>query len=490
MQELNTVTSEHVPGIAGLYNEGAYTCYLNSVLQLLSNIPKFRQLFISHEYQRIIIEKFIKANPDKEIDYTHMASHFIKTMAYQFNLLFVPLWVNKYDTIQVFNAVSFRRILGNNHPVFLIPQQQDADECLRKLLEFVESDIGTPAAIRLNVDDADKLIIDKLESDDGSISKSASTLLLKTKPLLLKQYTRYKYLCGKYGQNYSVLNDMFDLGILNTITCKNCGDQKFNYVDEISLWIDITSLQLNEELIAEEITLMEKEKEEQQIKRWKNMLDRCCLNKQDLNTKPDTKSDTQSSETEKPMTAPMINQEPALLGNTMQSEFMKKMIHQMQRRRATDRLYKKKSATIEDCLDSTFKEDIISGCKCDNCDNESDASKTLSIMALPKTLILSLRRYDYMQNKNSTPIKYQNFLDISKYIDKDVASNIGSTKYRLVSVINQYGSLEGGHYTCTAYNDAIGKWVLFNDQNVRIIDDSFIGKESSEAYLLAYVRVE
>lgn len=61
--------------------------------------------------------------------------------------------------------------------------------------------------------------------------------------------------------------------------------------------------------------------------------------------------------------------------------------------------------------------------------------------------------------------------------------------YDLYGVSNHFGSLNGGHYTATCFNEATNKWYYFNDSSVAPVEDNRM-IVSAAAYLLFYKRRE
>ena len=76
-------------------------------------------------------------------------------------------------------------------------------------------------------------------------------------------------------------------------------------------------------------------------------------------------------------------------------------------------------------------------------------------------------------------------LDLSQYVDGEQDT---PPKYRLVAVCNHVGGLESGHYTAHARNKLDGRWRLFNDTQVQLVD-SVEEVVSPYAYILLYERI-
>ncbi|CCF57252.1 hypothetical protein KAFR_0C02590 [Kazachstania africana CBS 2517] len=139
---------------------------------------------------------------------------------------------------------------------------------------------------------------------------------------------------------------------------------------------------------------------------------------------------------------------------------------------------------------------------CPTCKKKQPSTKKLTITRLPRNLIIHLKRFDNMLNKNNSFIDYPFNLDLTEFWADDFDGNLppgvsnelparGQIKpfnYRLYGVACHFGSLYGGHYT--AYVDkGIGNgWYYFDDTTYRPLKND---KEpiSSSAYVLFYTRV-
>ena len=63
-----------------------------------------------------------------------------------------------------------------------------------------------------------------------------------------------------------------------------------------------------------------------------------------------------------------------------------------------------------------------------------------------------------------------------------------NTKYDLYAVVNHLGILGGGHYTAYCKNAIDGHWYCYDDERVRVIEESKV--VTSNAYLLFYIRTD
>ena len=100
----------------------------------------------------------------------------------------------------------------------------------------------------------------------------------------------------------------------------------------------------------------------------------------------------------------------------------------------------------------------------------------------PNVLIIGFNRFKG-ERKNEDMIQFpiENF-DISKYvIDKET-----NETFDLIGVINHYGSLNSGHYVSICKNFLYNKWFMFNDSQVKEVEEGEIVNRN--AYVLFYQR--
>lgn len=137
--------------------------------------------------------------------------------------------------------------------------------------------------------------------------------------------------------------------------------------------------------------------------------------------------------------------------------------------------------------------------QCNNCKDYRDATQVTFLWEAPEIMIIHLKRFsseligNYCRTeKNSTKINFPlNNLDMSEYISPYNKKNNDNFKYELYGVVQQYGSLNGGHYISCCKNAINNKWYEFNDSDVTYIEENKIESEviSSSAYMLFYKKV-
>uniref|UniRef100_A0A8C5HZ73 Ubiquitin carboxyl-terminal hydrolase n=1 Tax=Gouania willdenowi TaxID=441366 RepID=A0A8C5HZ73_GOUWI len=104
---------------------------------------------------------------------------------------------------------------------------------------------------------------------------------------------------------------------------------------------------------------------------------------------------------------------------------------------------------------------------CPNCKQHQQATKKLDLWSLPPVLVVHLKRFSYsryMRDKLDSLVDFPlRDLDMSEFL---INPNAGPCLYDLIAVSNHYGGMGGGHYTAYAKNKDDGKWYNFDDSSV------------------------
>uniref|UniRef100_A0A7N8X874 Ubiquitin carboxyl-terminal hydrolase n=1 Tax=Mastacembelus armatus TaxID=205130 RepID=A0A7N8X874_9TELE len=151
---------------------------------------------------------------------------------------------------------------------------------------------------------------------------------------------------------------------------------------------------------------------------------------------------------------------------------------------------KKAFFKLKDCIELfTTKEKL--GAEdpwyCPNCKQHQQATKKLDLWSLPPVLVVHLKRFSYsryMRDKLDSLVDFPlRDLDMSEFL---INPNAGPCRYDLIAVSNHYGGMGGGHYTAYAKNKDDGKWYNFDDSSVSPANEDQI--VSKAGYVLFYQR--
>lgn len=77
-------------------------------------------------------------------------------------------------------------------------------------------------------------------------------------------------------------------------------------------------------------------------------------------------------------------------------------------------------------------------------------------------------------------------LNMSKFVPFPNLLEEESHMYDLYGVINHYGILQAGHYTCVVRNEELQSWLSYDDSSVEVIPEH--GVITKQAYILFYKR--
>lgn len=150
------------------------------------------------------------------------------------------------------------------------------------------------------------------------------------------------------------------------------------------------------------------------------------------------------------------------------------------------------STTLDDCLEEFEAEEHLSidvGWKCNHCKKIRAAYKRLQIAQLPKSvLMIHLKRFAFGSGRpgwfgtSGSGRKVNTHINFPQHWTVQAGVN-----YQLYAVIEHYGSLFGGHYTCAARNFLTSQWHRYDDSSVREIDIiDVLANSQVSAYVLFY----
>ncbi|KAF7494757.1 Ubiquitin carboxyl-terminal hydrolase 8 [Sarcoptes scabiei] len=142
--------------------------------------------------------------------------------------------------------------------------------------------------------------------------------------------------------------------------------------------------------------------------------------------------------------------------------------------------------TLKNCINLFLRRERISNeaeWQCQECKQKRDAEKCTIIWRLPQILIIHLKRFTYdgmWRQKISTFVDFP--LD---NLIIEAQNGQKNQSYSLYSVVNHFGSLEGGHYVAYSRNkDENIDWNRYDDQDVSSMSPSDVVTQN--AYVLFY----
>ena len=205
----NESEDEEVLGTSGLYNLGN-TCYMNSIVQCLSNCDIFRNIILSNN----LIPKIIK---DKEVIKKHISFELDNSLCFQLRKIFINIWNSSFFS---FRPISFKKLFGKKIEMFQNSAQHDSQEALLCILDTLNEEIGSETFLKSNnsiFDDKIKYLLDKDELDD--IETKNLINLIKSNEEQYVNFISQNDFTKFYKKKYSFICNMFGGRIISGLNC-------------------------------------------------------------------------------------------------------------------------------------------------------------------------------------------------------------------------------------------------------------------------------
>lgn len=200
MEYADIFSNQETPinGLYGLDNLGN-TCYLNAIIQTLSNIPSFRKFLLDKEFEPFLINKIMDDNINDKIN------TILNTSIYQLFRLLQTIWNGSIDSESI-RPSTIRTKLGKKNNLFRNSGQQDAQEAFIIIIELIHSEISQKINVNLNYDSCN--ILEKAALD---------------------------FWINDYSPIYELFHGMY----MNTRICSNCSTIHHSFEPNIFFAVDI-----------------------------------------------------------------------------------------------------------------------------------------------------------------------------------------------------------------------------------------------------------
>lgn len=412
-------------GIIGLNNMGN-TCYLNAMLQILSNLDDFRKYLFDGSFVGTL---------KGELD---------DSLFYQTHRIIKHLWESSADSL---SPKSFRNKFVEKEMQFVGFNQQDSHEALHFLLDILHEEIAQPIDIEVTIEpELGEFfkICDQFYNNEGVKDKSLLKIIDSNKEKTLDYFAMKYY--NSLSKSYSEVADMFQSVTCDLLQCPDCEHIKYNF---------------NKQYITE---LCFPEANDEEIKKLDAYETLFAKAKEDLKEKN--------------------NDEPKISEISINTLISKICINEIRNKK----IYKLDDLLHEFQKIETLDADNL--WFCENCEKKVAAAKQHKIYKCPKYFVVHFKRFDSIViNGNVNIVKLKNLVGYNEQIDiADLMIRpTENTKYEIVGGINHMGEYGYGHYTSFAKNN--NKWYNFNDDSVNELNCNGIPL-SQHAYMLIYKKIE
>lgn len=401
-------------GLSGLQNMGN-TCYMNTLIQCLSNCTLFRNYILGKNF----VEPMIKKIESEQVVRNKKIRH---SLIFQLFRVIKGLW-RKDDCVLVIK--TFKNLFGEKIKQFYGYAQQDSQEALNSLFMSIENELNYKIDGEYDVFDEYNNVLTPQEK--------LFILNLKHKyyeddPLAKRIINGYTSWCDYNKKNNNVIMDLFTGYFHCETICPDCETISDKYESFNCMPISI---------------VLKKDADDKYIEQKKEK---------------DDKKDN--------VNGPIDDDE---------KDSMRMKIEQFMRQHQVDQ----EDVDVYSCFDNFYKSEKLDDNNkwyCPECKEKVNAERKFYIWKKPKILIVMLKRFDYVrQNKTSNKVVYPlKGLNMEKYMSK--LSNIDDRKYNLFAVSNHIGNMNGGHYFSYCLNG--NKWYEFNDETVTVLESDIITKKS------------
>jgi ubiquitin C-terminal hydrolase len=130
--------------------------------------------------------------------------------------------------------------------------------------------------------------------------------------------------------------------------------------------------------------------------------------------------------------------------------------------------------------------DTLEDYQCDSCNKRTTVDIYRGIWKLPHILIVVIRRFNEIGNKEHTSVDISTKLHPTEIFSKDSPEPSKKYSYDLISIVNHHGSHFGGHYTSAALNPVDSQWYFYDDESVVPFNTQRLSEFGSNVYISVY----
>jgi ubiquitin C-terminal hydrolase len=485
-------------GLCGLKNIGN-TCYMNSIIQILSNCKEIKDYFLNNNNIDIIFEK----NKNKE--FVEIIQECENQLNFQFGKILNWLWSsNNYIC-----PTEFKKIFGEKIELFQGSEQQDSQEALICIIDTIHNELELPININLHEN------LEKKYQEIFSDNYECSDIEIKA----IKNFLREIKKC-------SIFKELFQGLQHSKIQCPKCNHSSHTFDPILHLTLSFpekktlndinTNIELKKPInniqkhIFTDNFLDENNENDNLVKKWYDNFTN--KKKKEIDLMSDT-SDDDIILYDDLINDDFILDEDDLLGDNKISQDnidnTKEILESIINTKQID-------LTLNDLLKHMIQTEVLDNSNkwhCEKCNEKVNGNKSMNIWYLPEVLVIHLKRFEktYTSVRKITElIKFPiNDLDVSEYIDERSPMKNKNIRYELFAINNHQSfsftippqflekmnleeqlkakmlcssGIDFGHYYSYCKNGE--SWYEYNDEMVKEIkEDELI---TDMAYLLFY----
>lgn len=473
-------------GTSGLVNLGN-SCYMNSIIQCLSNCEDFRSFIIGSE----LISKLIKY----EKNYNLGEKNVDNNLSFQLRKILINIWNSSFYS---FRPISFKTLFGKKIELFQNTNQQDSQEALLCILDSIHEEIAIEAKIIPNLKNINYDLLDELHNDED-VNIQHILYIIKKNKIDYLMYKSVKDFISSH-QKYSLINNLFEGRIINQLTCSETSGIKVNFESffYFSLAIPNDSNELDEissedDSSSDNSSDNDNDDDGEELEGQCEITDDSSEKEDEEDEKECEENDEDSISSEKTQVSSSESESDSDSDKIYNIENIKEVLN-----KNTKKNYKK--YTLDDLMENFIKpEDLIGENKWRSpyVNKLVDTQKINLLWETPKILIILLKRFEYtftgatkLNNIIEFPIDE---LDVSPYLHPNNISKY--KKYSLFAINNHtnfsnfgFNGISFGHYYSYCKNYTNNKWYNFDDDTVTEINESDL--ITKEAYMLFYKAIE
>ena len=181
------------------------TCYMNSILHILQQIPLFVKYIYLFEFEEILLCKI--KNTDKLIN---------NYVIYELHRLFKASINNQNSII---TPTTFKNLIGMKNDMWDEYNHQDSQEFFNFLISQIKEDIGIKTDI-INL---------KCNNQEKTVSESIHNLIATNALIKFQSY------------EYSPLSELFDGLYKNSCSCSFCKSNNLNFEPFLTIGVDVNN---------------------------------------------------------------------------------------------------------------------------------------------------------------------------------------------------------------------------------------------------------